>query len=93
MPPIFVRFLLGDHGADVLGVAPGRIGELLTAPLRLVTHIASDLNHDSQAIARVHERFARALIQGILFVERQGKPVPFSIPAELLQTWGVNWQP
>jgi len=92
-PPLLVRFLLGDQGADVLGVAPGHINELLTAPLRLASRIASDLNRDSQALARVSELFARALIQGILLVERDGKQIPFAIPTELLQTWGVNWLP
>jgi hypothetical protein len=93
LPPLFVRLLLGDTGADLLAVAPGHIDKLLTAPLRVAAHIASDVNHDSAVVSRVHELFARALIQGILFVEREGKQIPFAIPTELLQTWGVNWLP
>jgi hypothetical protein len=93
VPPLMVRFLLGDHGADILAVAPGHIDQLLTAPLRLAAHVTSGLNHDSAIVSRVHELFARALIQGLIFVEREGKQIPFSIPTELLQTWGVNWLP
>src|ERR1051326_5911991 len=92
-PALMMRYLLGDHTADLLAVAPGHIDDLLTLPLRAAAHIASDINHDSAVLARVHEVFARALIQGIIVVERQGKQIPFSIPTELLQTWGVNWLP
>jgi len=59
----------------------------------VAAHITSDLNHDSALLAKIHEMFARVLIQGIILVERQGKQIPFSIPTELLQTWGVNWLP
>jgi hypothetical protein len=93
VPALMTRYLLGDTVADLVGVAPGRINDLLTLPLRTATHIASDLNHDSAILTKVHEVFARALIQGIMLVERQGKQIPFSIPTELLQTWGVNWLP
>jgi hypothetical protein len=93
VPALMMRYLLGDHAADLIGVAPGHINELLTLPIRAAAHITSDLNHDSTVLAKVHELFARALIQGIILVERQGKQIPFSIPTELLQTWGVNWRP
>jgi hypothetical protein len=93
VPALMVRFLFGDHGADLLAVAPGRIDHLLTIPIRIAARISSEVNHDLPVVARVHELFSRALIQGIIFVEREGKQIPFAIPTELLQTWGVNWLP
>jgi hypothetical protein len=93
VPAMLIRYLLGDHGADILGVAAGHLDEVLVGPLRLVAHLDSALDQQSNVIARIHEAFSRALIQGIMLVERQGKAIPFRIPTELLETWGVNWQP
>src|SRR5207244_4800945 len=90
VPALLLRYLLGDSPADMLAVAPGHIDQLLTLPLRLAAHVTSDLNHDSALLSRIHELFSRALIQGIILVERQGKQIPFTIPTELLQTWPVH---
>lgn len=91
LPPLLMRHLLGDRTADVLGVANGKLSQFLTAPVRLLERARSDLFHQSNELAALHELFARALIQGILLVERGGKRIPFTIPTELLQAWGINW--
>jgi hypothetical protein len=49
--------------------------------------------HASDELARIHELFGRALIHGILLLGRGGNRIPFDIPTELLQTWGINWKP
>ena len=59
--------------------------------MQLVARAGSTLIHSSTDLARVHELFGRALIQGIVLVGRGGKRIPFTIPTELLQAWGVNW--
>jgi hypothetical protein len=92
-PELLMRYLLGDRTADILGVPAGAIAELCSGPLRLLVRMGSDLMHHSSELMRIHERFGRALIEGILLVGRGGARVPFTIPAELLQTWGVNWLP
>jgi hypothetical protein len=86
-----MRHFLGDRTADILAIAPGHAAQLLMGPLQLLAHASSTLTHSSNDLARVHEFFGRALIEGIVLVGRGGKRIPFSVPTELLQAWGVNW--
>ena len=91
VPELFMRHFLGDRTADMLAVASGHAAEILLGPLQLLAHTGSTLIHSSNELARVHERFGRALIEGIVLVGRGGKRIPFTVPTELLQAWGVNW--
>jgi hypothetical protein len=91
VPETLMRHFLGDPTADILAVAPGRAAEILLGPLQSLAHAASTLIHSSNELARVHELFGRALIEGIVLVDRGGKRIPFTVPTELLQAWGVNW--
>jgi hypothetical protein len=91
LPELLMRHFLGDRTADMLAIAPGRAAEILLGPLQLLAHTGSTLIHSSSDLARVHERFGRALIEGIVLVGRGGKRIPFTVPTELLQAWGVNW--
>jgi hypothetical protein len=90
-PEMLIRYFLGDNVAGILGVAQGRISDLLAGPLRLLARASSDVDLQFQDIARVHELFSRALLEGMLLVARGSRGVTFSIPTELLQTWGINW--
>ncbi len=91
VPEVLMRYFLGDRTADLLAVAPGHAAEILLGPLELLAHTESTLMHSSSEFARLHERFGRALIEGIVLVGRGGKRIPFTVPTELLQAWGVNW--
>jgi hypothetical protein len=91
VPETLMRHFLGDRTADLLAVAPARAAEILLGPLELLVRAGSTLVHSSSEIARLHERFGRALIEGIVLVGRGGKRIPFTVPTELLQAWGVNW--
>ena len=91
VPELLMRHFLGDRTADLLAVAPERTAQILTGPLQLLAHTGSTLIHASNELARVHELFGRALIEGIVLVGRGGKRIPFTVPTELLQVWGVNW--
>jgi ER-bound oxygenase mpaB/B'/Rubber oxygenase, catalytic domain len=93
VPELLMRYFLGDPTADLLAVAPGRAAQILLGPLQLLAHTTSTVTHSSNELARVHELFGRALIEGIVLVGRGGKRIPFSVPTELLQAWGVNWLP
>jgi hypothetical protein len=93
VPVTFIRYFLGDRVGDMLGVPPADVTKVFVKPLQLLAHIKSDLVHGSNEMARVHELFARALIKGILLAGRGGKRIPFTIPMELQQAWGVNWLP
>ena len=91
VPEVLMRYFLGDRTADLLAVAPEHAAEILLGPLQLLVHTESTLMHSSSELARLHERFGRALIEGIVLVGRGGKRIPFTVPTELLQAWGVNW--
>ena len=91
VPEVLMRYFLGDRTADLLAVAPGHAAEILLGPLQLLVHTESTLMRSSSELARLHERFGRALIEGIVLVGRGGKRIPFTVPTELLQAWGVNW--
>jgi hypothetical protein len=91
VPETLMRHFLGDRTADILAVAPGRAAEILLGPLQSLAQAASTMIHSSNELARVHELFGRALIEGIVLVDRGGKRIPFTVPTELLQAWGVNW--
>ena len=91
VPEILMRHFLGDRTADMLAIAPARAADILLGPLELLTRAGSTLVHSSSKLARLHERFGRALIEGIVLVGRGGKRIPFTVPTELLQAWGVNW--
>ncbi len=92
-PELLMRYLLGDRTAEILGVSQGRLADWVAGPVRLIARVRSDLARRSEDIARIHELFGRALIEGIVLVGRGGNRVPFTIPTELLQTWGINWLP
>jgi hypothetical protein len=91
VPETLMRHFLGDRTADLLAIAPAHAAEILLGPLELLARAGSTLVHSSGALARLHERFGRALIEGIMLAGRGGKRIPFTVPTELLQAWGVNW--
>ncbi len=93
VPVTMIRYFLGDPVGDILGVPPADATKVLVQPLQFLAHIKSDLVHRSNEMAQVLELFARALIKGILLAGRGGKRIPFTIPMDLQQAWGVNWLP
>ena len=52
---------------------------------------------DAEGIDRSLTRIAYEIleknkgVEGIVLVGRGGKRIPFTVPTELLQVWGVNW--
>lgn len=93
LPATFIRYFLGDANADLLGVAAADLTQSILRPAQMLAQIKGRLVHESDELARVHEVLGRALVQGLLFAGRGPKGVPFRIPNELLQTWGINWLP
>ena len=88
-----MRYFLGDDTAEMLGLSRCDLTEAILEPLRVVNFIFGHQLHASEPLARVHEAFSRKLIEGLLYVRRDGKCIPFDIPTELRQAWGVNWVP
>ncbi len=93
IPLALTRFLLGDTYSDMLGV--GRIANpgLLLLPLRAFDKFIGTSLESNDVHARLCEIFSRRLIDALVRVARGGTRIPFSIPTELRQQWGVNWVP
>lgn len=91
IPALFIRFLLGNAYSDLLGVEQIPAPHILMLPLRAFNVTVVNAG-DNSAIARaIVGHFSRRVVEGIVLVGRGGYRVPFDIPTELKQTWGVNW--
>jgi hypothetical protein len=62
-------------------------------PLHRILPLLDGLADKLWILRRVNTDFGRRLIEALLVVSRVGERPPFSIPTELRQTWGVNWNP
>jgi hypothetical protein len=91
VPAALIRYLMGGLNADLLGVQRGPATEILMEPLRLVDLIVGKKLHTSAPIASLSQLFSRRLIEGTVWVGGGGKRIPFTIPTDLRQVWGVNW--
>jgi hypothetical protein len=91
VPPTMTRWFLGDACADYLGVARANAAVVLLGPLGFVNRLGATEFKTVEPLGRVHEVFSRRLIESFLWVERGGKRIPFTIPTELRQVWGINW--
>ncbi|HUI54148.1 MAG TPA: oxygenase MpaB family protein [Bryobacteraceae bacterium] len=91
IPAALIRYLLGDANADLLAVEHKPPADVLIEPLRLIDAVVGKDLNASAPFARISEVFSRKLIDGIVWAGRGGKRIPFTIPTELRQAWGVNW--
>ncbi len=91
IPALLLRFQLGDKYADLLDVERIDGAKALFQPLRILNAIGDTIGHLDNDLAHVSAVFSRHLIEGILMAGRGGNRVPFNIPTELRQTWGINW--
>lgn len=90
VPAEFVRHFVGDRVADMLAVPAARRSGLVD--LWRLFGAAGDRAGDlSPNLAHAAGMLSRALVQGLLLANRGGQRVPFQIPTELRQVWGVNW--
>jgi hypothetical protein len=63
----------------------------LVESTRWIDTLAGKEINACEPMARMGELFSRKLIDGIVWVGRGGNRIPFTIPTELRQTWGMNW--
>jgi hypothetical protein len=89
LPASTVRYYVGDHTADLLGVPPADWTRLLFRPLADVSRRLS--------VDRLHRRLLRALSERIGFgmlslavrAERSGGRPPFQVPTSLATRWDL----
>ena len=92
VPAAMIHYFLEDY-ADLIGVKRAAYEAALVGPLRAIDGLAGLQLHASAPAARLHEVLSRKLIEALVWTERGGKRIPFTIPTELRQQWGVNWTP
>ena len=91
VPAQFVRHFVGEAIADMLAVPKRHEGPFIGA-WKVVGH-TTDFATDHSSLARgLARRFSGLLIDGLLLANRGGNRVPFNIPSEVRQVWGVNWR-
>lgn len=91
VPAEFVRWFVGDRVADMLAVPPTRERSPLIDLWRLFGRVGDLLGDRSEAMKHAAGLLSRAFVQGLLLANRGGQRLPFHIPTELRQVWGVNW--
>jgi hypothetical protein len=92
MPEMLMRRLLSNEWADMLGVRYNPRWRLAMIPLRLANRVAErriDRDRETQQVVSI---YSARLIEALVWVTRGGRRIPFTIPTELRQTWGVNWK-
>jgi len=58
----------------------------------VIGRITDEATDRSLVLRQLARRFSGLLIDGLLLANRGGTRVPFTIPTELRQVWGVNWR-
>jgi hypothetical protein len=91
VPAEFVRWFTGDRVADILGVPATRERSPLIDLWRLFGRVGDRLGDRSETMQHAAGLLSRAFVQGLLLANRGGQRLPFHIPTELRQVWGVNW--
>ncbi len=59
-------------------------------PLKAFNMTVVNIKNSCAIASAISGHFSRRLIEGILLANRGGHRIPFDIPAELRQTWGLN---
>jgi len=91
IPATLTRRLLGDRVSDMLDVPPSDWTKVIFKPLRFLSMLSDTSGDSAWALAKLSEVFGRQLLNAIIWANR-GKDRPrFNIPAELVQTWQLNW--
>ncbi|MCY1072584.1 oxygenase MpaB family protein [Nannocystis sp. RBIL2] len=91
VPAEFVRWFTGDRVADILGVPAIPQRSPLIDLWRLFGRVGDRLGDRSETMQHAATLLSRAFVQGLLLANRGGQRLPFHIPTELRQVWGVNW--
>lgn len=91
VPGQFVRFFVGEEVAQILAI-PDRGDTPFIGAMRLLGHSGDAAGDRSALVQTLARRFSALLIDGMMLVNRGGQRLPFNIPTELRQVWGVNWR-
>jgi hypothetical protein len=91
IPASLTRKLLGDRIADIIAVPPSDWTSAIFKPLRFLSMLSDASGDSSMGLAKLTEVFGRQLLNAIVWMNRGKERPRFNIPAELVQTWQLNW--
>ncbi|MBB6461116.1 oxygenase MpaB family protein [Flammeovirga kamogawensis] len=94
-PEAFMRFLLGDDLADIVGLDKhsSTKSTLVIKAVCKVFQIADHQKDESKLICAISERFNMLILQGVLNYFYKGQSVEFTIPPSLRKKWKIDNQP
>jgi squalene cyclase len=85
IPTALVRFLAGDHCADILGLPEADWTRSLVEGAGLIGHVLRD-DDPTDPMARVFATLSHSLMEFIVLQQREGKQAGFRIPTSLRRT-------
>lgn len=87
VPVALIRYLAGDHCADLLGLPSTDWMRHLVEAAELVEPVL-ELGDRELGLSRLFERFRQQIMHAVVNVEREGKQARFRIPASLRNSLG-----
>jgi hypothetical protein len=85
IPTALVRFLAGDHCADILGLPDSDWTRALIEGAAFVHERVDDLDPDDK-ISRIFAKLSHKVMEGVVLQEREGKTARFRLPRSLRDT-------
>ena len=91
VPAHLIRFLVGNHIADLLSVpSSGSLEQGMFKVAAMVDHVlAASLTRDAD-LDRVVATFNQKLLEGMIWVARDGTKAQFQIPVSLADRWRLS---
>jgi hypothetical protein len=71
---------------------PDRGESPLLRAWQVIGRVSDDATDRSLVVRQLARRFSGLFIDGLMLANRGGQRLPFNIPTELRQVWGVNWR-
>ncbi|HYZ93910.1 MAG TPA: oxygenase MpaB family protein [Actinomycetota bacterium] len=90
LPATTMRYLVGDHIANVIDVPPADWTMMMMGPISQFNRWLSFLEQRKYLLRLVTADFNRRLIEACLVVGRGGRRPEFEIPTHLADKWGLQ---
>ncbi len=93
LPRTTTRHLVGEHTADLLGLAPADWTRVFFAPARRVLTAMSLQEQHDRLVRGLATRLNRRFVDGFVDVESVGDRATFALPTHLADAWAIPAAP
>lgn len=88
--PAIMRWMVGEHYAEMLELPKTPGANLLMSALRLVEEVTDDLGDEVGIVRRMAAKFNRSLMRGLYEYNLKHRKVEFRISQHLSKEWGLT---